>query len=303
LTSTWHLGTTQDSESALRLLKAVRVAHQNNQWAQGLSFVVSAGLAAGGLVIRNHLGATATIAVLGAAWAAFYRLLMAPWAEQHLRTAATLQEMFDVEILGLPWNQVAVGDRIGEEEVSRLARRFRGDQNQLRGYYLIANAAAPYGVLFCLEQNLAWGSRIRRRFAQLVGTFALLWSAVGVVHALSTGGSVNRLLGGWFVPSLGLLLLCLDMYRTQVASSRERTRILRLVRSVLEDPGSPLIPNAASFAAFARQVQDTLFHMRRVQPRMPYWYFRRYHDADKADFEVKRRTIEASFPSVRQPAP
>lgn len=302
LTSNRHLGTIQDSESSLRLLRAVRVAHRNNQWAQALSVVVSTALAVGGLVAGSHPAATATVALLGAVWVAFYRLLMAPWAERYLHTAATLQEMFDVEVLGLPWNRVAVGDRISDEEVSRLARRFRGDSCRLRGYYLIARTTAPYGVLFCLEQNLAWGSRIRRRFAQLVATFALLWSAAGFVFILSTGGTVYRLLGGWFLPSLGLLLVCLDMYRTQVASSRERTRILGLVRATLDDPASPLTTNAASFDAFARQVQDTLFHMRRVQPRMPYWYFKRYHDADKADFEVKRRALESRFPPVQQPA-
>jgi hypothetical protein len=168
---------------------------------------------------------------------------------------------------------------------------------------LIADTAAPYGILFCLEQNLAWGSRIRRRFVQLVASFALLWSALGVMLAISAGETVNRLLSGWFVPSLGLLLVCLDVCRTQIASSRERMRILGLVRAALDDPRSPLITNTRSFSAFARQVQDSLYHMRRVQPRMPYWYFRRYHDADKADFEVKRRILETRFPSARLPEP
>ncbi|NED53823.1 hypothetical protein G3I24_23355 [Micromonospora aurantiaca] len=287
----------------MRLLRAVHVAHRNNQRAQGLSVVVSVALAVGGLMSWSQPAATSTIALLGATWAMLYQLLMAPWAEHYLRTAATLQEMFDVDVLGLPWNRVAVGDRISDEEVSRLARRFHGDPDRLRGYYLIADTASPYGVLFCLEQNLAWGSRIRRRFAHLVATFAFLWSAAGVVLAISTGATANRLLGGWFVPSLGLLLVCLDMYRIQIGSSRERTRILGLVRATLDDPESPLILDTALFAAFARQVQDNLFHMRRVQPRMPYWYFRRHHDADRIDFEVKRRTLEARFPSVHQPAP
>lgn len=126
--------------------------------------------------------------------------VMAPWAERYLRIAAALQEMFDAEVLDLPWNNVAVGNRISDDEVSRLSRSFRGSEDRLRGYCLVVDAAAPYDVLFCLEQNLAWGSRIRLRFA--------------------------------------------------------------------------------------REVQDTLYQMRRLQPRLPTWYFRRYHDQDKGGFQI-----------------
>ncbi|WP_435153372.1 S-4TM family putative pore-forming effector [Micromonospora aurantiaca (nom. illeg.)] len=296
MTSTQHLRKTQNSASSLRLLRAVRVAHQNNQWAQGLSFLVSAALAAAGLLSRSEPTATATVALIGTTWAAFYWLLIAPWAERHLWTAAALQERFDTEVLGLPWNRIAVGDPISDDEVNRLARRFRGDADRLLDYYLIADAAAPYGVLFCLEQNLAWGSRVRFRFAQLAATFMILWSVFGVVLVLSTGGTVNQLLSGWFAPSLGLLIVCLDAYRVQIASSRERTRVLAMVRAAFDDPASPLITNATRFTTFARQVQDTLFTMRRVQPRLPHWYFKRFHHQDKSDFEVKRDTLEDRFP-------
>jgi hypothetical protein len=134
-------------------------------------------------------------------------------------------DLFDADLLGLPWNRVAVGDRIGDEEVSRLSRRYHSDDDRLRGYYLVAKTAPPYDVLFCLEQNLAWGSRIRLRFAQTMLGILSLWSAAGVVSNFVTGATVSRLITGWFVPSLGLLLLCLEMYRTQMASTRDRMRV------------------------------------------------------------------------------
>ncbi|WP_353963550.1 S-4TM family putative pore-forming effector [Streptomyces sp. NBC_00078] len=84
-------------------------------------------------------------------------------------------------------------------------------------------------MLFCLEQNLAWGSRIRLRFAQLMLGVLVLWSAAGVLLTLATGGTMSRLVTGWFVPSLGLPLLCLEMYRTQMTSIQERLRVLGLV--------------------------------------------------------------------------
>ncbi len=296
MTSIRRIADRQDGIAALRLLKAVAVAHSYNQRVQALSFGISIALAVAGVLTGPGSGLGAAVALGGALWAAAYKVVVAPWGERCLGIAATLQEMFDADLLELPWNHVAVGDRIGEDEVSRLSRRFRGDEDRLRGYYLVASAADPYDLLFCLEQNLAWGSRIRLRFAQMMLGVLVLWSAAGVLVTLAAGATASWLVVGWFVPSLGLLLLCLDLHRTQMASTRERLRVLKLVRVAIDEPASPVIATPGALRLFARQVQDTLYYMRRLQPRLPIWYFWHYHDQDKSDFQVKMHELEARFP-------
>lgn len=296
MASTHPIADRQESAAAMRVLKAIAVAHLRNQRAQALSLGVSVALAVGGLLTGPGSRYGTAITLGGTLWAALYMGVMAPWAERYLRIAATLQEMFDADVLGLPWNSVAVGNRIGDDEVNRLSRRFRGNEDRLRGYYLVVNAAAPYDVLFSLEQNLAWGSRIRLRFAQLMLGVLVLWSMAGVLLFLVTGATLARLVTGWFVPSLGLLLLCLEMYRAQMASIQERRRVLGLVRAVIDDPTSPVITTPDALTLLARQVQDTLYQMRRLQPRLPAWYFRRYHDQDEGDFQIRMRELESRFP-------
>ncbi|MEU8731306.1 S-4TM family putative pore-forming effector [Streptomyces sp. PB17] len=296
MASTHPIADRQESAAAMRVLKAIAVAHLRNQRAQSLSLGVSVALAVAGLLIGSGSRYGTAITLSGTLWAALYMGVMAPWAERYLRIAATLQEMFDADVLGLPWNSVAAGHRISDDEVSRLSRRFRGADDRLRGYYLSVDAAAPYDVLFCLEQNLAWGSRVRLRFAQLMLGVLVLWSVAGVLLTLATDGTLSRLVTGWFVPSLALLLLCLEMYRTQMASIQERQRVLGLVRGVIDDPTSPVITTPDESTRFARQVQDSLYQMRRLQPRLPNWYFRRYHDQDKSDFQIRMRQLELRFP-------
>jgi hypothetical protein len=64
------------------------------------------------------------------------------------------------------------------------------------------------------------------------------------------------------------------------------------VHAAGEDPaGAPLQPGPA-WTTFARQVQDVLFQMRRQQPRVPEWFFRRFHDADLADFTYRMQQLE-----------
>ncbi len=255
------------------------------------------------LLAKPVPGATPTVVLVGTAWAVIYATLVVRWSGRYMRTSATLQEMLDVGLFNLPWNMVAVGDPVPEDDVSRLSRRFRRGVSRLRDYYLVAEVPAPYDVLFCLEQNLAWGSRVRLRFANVLAAAVMLWFAAGLAVGIATGSTVGQLVTQWFVPSLGLLLLCLDVYRAQVSITRERTRVLGLLRTTVDDPASPVLATDQAFTVFARQIQDVLFQMRSQQPRVPTWFFRWFHDSDITDFRFKMQALEARFGNATQTRP
>lgn len=298
-----RIATLQNDDGALILLRAIAVAHQRGQRAQEVSLTVSILVAGLGLLSRPVAGAASSAVVVGTAWAVLYATLVVPWSNRYLRVSATLQEMFDVALFNLPWNQVAVGDPLSEDDVSRLSRRFRRNADRLRDYYLVADVRAPYDVLFCMEQNLAWGPRVRRRFANAVVALAVVWSAAGIALAIGAGSTVGMLVTHWFVPSLGMLLLCLDIFRAQVSISRERTRVVELLRATIDNPAAPALANDQTFTLFARQVQDVLFQLRRRQPRVPTWFFWRFHDNDLTDFRFKMRALEARFGDAAQAKP
>lgn len=281
----------QNTDRSLALRRAIAAADQRSQWAQGVSFTVSVLIAILGLSTKLLPHLTGVVTLLGAGWAVVYATAVAPWSARQLRTSAALQEMFDVELFNLPWNAVLVGDPVSEDEVSRLGRKFRGDPTRLRDYYVVANVPSPYDVLFCLEQNLSWGSRVRRRFATAMITLVALWSTVGILQTIATGNTVVSLVTQWFIPSLGLLLFCLDIYRGQVVITGERLRVLGLVHGVPEDATSAALATEA-FTGFVRQVQDVLFQTRRSQPKMPTWFFQWFRNTDRADFEYRRTALE-----------
>lgn len=117
------------------------------------------------------------------------------------------------------------------------------------------------------------------------------WCAAGVVTGVVTESTVGSLISIWFVPSLGLLLSCWDIARAQLYTTRERTRVVSIVREVMAAPSTRIADDRA-FTVFARQVQDVLFLARRQQPRTPQWFFRRFHDDDMVDFKFKMRALE-----------
>lgn len=288
----------QQRRRAIVLHRAIAASHQRAQRAHTASLAVSALAASLGVVARIVPEAAPTVAVVGAVWVVVYAVGVAPWAARHQRTSATLQEMLAEELFDLPWNQVAVGDRLTEDEVSELSRQYRGDEKRFRTYYLLADVPPPYDVSFCLEQDLKWGSRVRRRYARLLLALAVLWSLAGITVGIAAQLSITELMSNWFVPSLGLLLVCLDNYRSQITNTRERTRVHALVT---EHAKEPLVPGP-EWTDFARQVQDLLFQMRRQQPRTPMWFFLRYHDQDEADFRYRKEQLEERL-TTASPAP
>jgi len=293
LAGTRRIDQRQNDERSRALFRAITVAHGYTQRAQAVGLIMSMVIAGLGVLAKLALPPLQpAVSIAGALWAGVYAIAIAPLVGRLLRTSATLQEMLDVALFDLPWNKILVGQRLSEDEVSRLSRRFRGNETMLRDYYLVAAVAAPYDVLFCLEQNLAWGSRVRRRFAAALLGLVVVWCVTGVVVGIATGSTVGSLISVWFVPSLGLLLSCSDMARAQVLTTRERHRVLGMVRAVMDEPASPEIVDAPSFTRFARQVQDVLFLARCQQPRTPQWFFRLFHADDLADFRYKMRLLE-----------
>ena len=291
----------QNNARSITLFRAIAVAHRHTQSAQATSLVMSLVLAVLGIIARiAHPSASAAVTIAGAVWAGTYAAVLAPLVGRHLRTSATLQEMLDVDLFGLPWNLTLVGVRLPEDEVSRLSRRFRRDEGKLRDYYLVASVAGPYDVFFCLEQNLAWGSRVRRRYAQVLVGVVVVWCLAVVVVNFATGSTVATVVTSWLVPSLGLLLTCWDIARAQISSTRERERVLPMVRSFLE--GGPA-PATAGQETFARQIQDVLFLVRRQQPRTPQWFFGLFHNDDLADFRYKMAVLEERHGTAQQSGP
>ncbi len=281
----------QNTSRSLILLRAAAVVHRRIQLAHGASMLVSILLAVLGLVAKQIPSMSASVSVAGAIWATTYAILVVSNTKRLLRTGAMLQEAFDCSVFDMPWNVVAVGKPVPEEEVSRISRLFHGNERELRNYYLVADLPFPYDVLFCLEQNLAWGPRVRRRYATAVATLAIAWLIVGAVVAIIQGWTVSSLLAAWLVPSSGLLLLCLDTYRAQVSSNKERARVLDLLRVTLDgNRAEPATPTGTT--EFVRRVQDALFSMRQQQPRVPSWFFRQFHNRDEADFRSRMRQLE-----------
>lgn len=290
----------QNAPEILTLARAMSSAHSQVQRLEAGRVLISV------LVALSSVAATAVprlvtvVAALGAGWALLNGQGVSAWIQRGVARAALMQELFDVTLFQMEWNAVAAGDPPGAAEVSRLARDYRGPDDLIVDYYEIRDVRdlpPPFDVLACQIQNLHWGTRIRQRFAGFVLALAIAWPLVGVVIGVLLQMSLSRLLLVWFLPALGALLMASDLYRRQRDTAASRSRVLSLVhRRVTDHLAHPDLP--ADLLKLARQVQDSILASRRTQARVPDWFFLRFRQQDRVDFQREMAELAASVARV-----
>ena len=258
--------------------------------------------------------ATGAVAVVGALWALVYSTGLATWTGRELERAAVLQEMFDSRLFGIPWNHVLAEEPLAASEISRLSKRYNGRSDMITNYYEIPDLPRPFDVFACQQQNLGWGARVRRRYAYSVLTVVCGWCVLGVVIGGLANLTVGALVLSFYVPSLGALMLGLDIFRSQQEVATIRRRVLRQLRFAIVAylrSSTPVGPDRrvtapdspAELLVLARQVQDALYLTRRRTPRVPDWYFLRFRLSDRTDFRAAMdeldRLLRRSAPATR----
>lgn len=287
----------QNAEAARHRLRAMTVSHSRAQRLANARMGVSLLLAIAGLATAFVPGLTVSVTVLGGLWAVAYSVGLTSWESNEARRAALLQELFDVRLFRLEWNSASAGTPPAPQEISSLGRRFTGDEAELRDYYEIPELPRPYDVLACQQQNLGWGARVRRRFARTVLTAMLVWLGMGLAVGLTARMSVLDLMLLWYVPSLGAVLMGVDVCRTQWQVAAERERVMGLLAEKVAAGG-----DTAALLTFARQVQDVIFQSRQRYTRVPDWFFRHFRNTDRSDFQAAMRDLQ-SLVERRTPQP
>ena len=285
----------QNDPSLHALLRAMSASHARAQRLDATTTVISVLVAASGIVGTLVASAATPVAVIGGLWALAYSTGLASWTGSELHRAATIQEMFDVRLFRIPWNRVMAGEEVRPAEVSMLSQRYRGREDMIANYYEIPpTLPRPYDVIACQIQNLGWGGRVRRRFAFAVLACLCAWCATGVVIGGLADVTVAQLILSWYVPSLGGLMLGLDVFRKQHATVSERHRILHLVQTaVAAKVLKPMTADAEQrLLTLARQVQDALYLTRISTPRVPDRFFLRFRANDRVDFQAAVAELE-----------
>lgn len=242
-------------------------------------------------------------------YAAFWGLLISlsdvlwlnPWQKRLREKAAKIQEVFDCDVLQLPWNTIKVGERPDPELIKEHADKFKKSPSRLsplNNWYAPVVGELPIDVarILCQRSNCWWDSNQRRRYAVWV-IAGLMITVVTILGLAFVGGlTVEKLFLSVIAPLAPALILAIRQCTEQIEAA---SRIDKL-KCHAERIWSAALDNAIDLESSnkSRALQDEIYENRKRSPLVFDWIFRQLrsgyeiqmnHAAEEYAQEAKKR--------------
>jgi hypothetical protein len=218
------------------------------------------------LLYKPALGAL--LGAIAGAWVFMSRLLLEPLKQGYQLKGAASQELFDCDVLGLPWNEALV--RVpSDEEIRKASAGFKSDgkNDTHRGWYPTETSIAwPKSVVTCQRSNAVWARREHHAYGVFLIAMAVAWAIFGIILALVHGASLADYLTTLALPSLPAVLDASELSKKHLEASARR--------QLLEDETNKLFDQEDVSHEALREVQDQLFDLRRDAPLVAGWFYR-----------------------------
>lgn len=272
------IGRSQDSDRNLRRQEAkdhfYTVGNRFHFWGATVAIVLAL---ASPFVLAYKPSLGPLLGAVAGVWIFATRLGFEPLKERYQAKGAAAQELFDCDVLGLPWNDALLAEPSDEE--IRIASRGYRESEALRkhcGWYPTdVELAWPKSVLTCQRSNAVWGRQQHRAYGLLLKAVAVAWALFGIVFAMIHGASLTDYLTTIALPSLPAVLDSFEMSKKHVSASGQRQH--------LEGKTNTLWETETVAIEELREIQDQIYELRRSAPPVAAWFYRavwkRYEDA------------------------
>jgi hypothetical protein len=209
-----------------------------------------------------------------------------PWQQGLKDKAARIQELFDCDVLELPWEDITVGQRASVETVAEWGALKPGESYgdfKLPGWYPkdVAPLSIELGRAVCQRTNCWWDSRLRRKYAAWVVGVVVSLLLVGVAIGIGLKTPLDNFFLGFLLPFMPAFILGIRQFTEQ----RQAADRLEKLKQQVEKQWDQLLSGKATITAItesARRVQDVIFEQRRKNPVIFdkfYFWLRDDHEA------------------------
>ncbi|HEX4338216.1 MAG TPA: S-4TM family putative pore-forming effector [Polyangiaceae bacterium] len=219
-------------------------------------------------------------------------LAITPWQKKLREKAALIQESFDCDVLGLPW-QTIKGKPADHETVVEYAKRYREVEpsfDSLRNWYSTDACGIPLflGRVVCQRANAVWDGKQRRIYARyLIGAvvvLTLLLLLLGIVRGMHVAELFSR--------AIAPLNAGIWMTLRQIMENHEAAGRLDKLKEHAGNLWKHAIDGATEgeLATECRSLQSELFdHRKRTVSVFDwlYWRLRRAHEQQMQETAVQ----------------
>lgn len=189
--------------------------------------------------------------------------------------AASVQELFDCDVLDLDWNKVCVGEKPQPEDIKKYADKHLkrvGSYKKLISWYAetIKEVEGEAAKVICQRSNFSYDSAIRRSFLfWLVGiTIGILVVVLVVALIMNTG--TRALVSMSLLPILPILTFLGKLAKEHSTSLSN----LESLRSIITSLWSDVLGGTATDVEISlRRIQDKIYLNRKGSPLIPEWFY------------------------------
>lgn len=258
----------QNTPENLRLLSAARRRYADrkraHRWRVTGTVLVAT---ASPIVVLFAASSGPLLGAVAGLWVFASRTLLATVEQRAVEDARRIQERFDCRVLGLPANQT-LGRQPTGESIGAAAERF-GAPNGLQDWYPATDLTeGPQAALICQRSSVAWGQRLHREYAWVLGVIGasvgVLGAGIGIVRHITLADYLVSI----FLPSLPALLDGVESIRAHLDASRVKGELEADMTERL------LMPGGVADFAVCRAFQDQIFAQRGADPVVADCYYK-----------------------------
>lgn len=204
--------------------------------------------------------------------------------------AAKIQELFDISVFSLPWDNINVGNKPDSGLIFKKSKKFidkHPNYDGFKDWYTVkaANFRYPESIVFCQQQNLCWDSSLRQDIINVASVILII-----IILIMFSLGIFNDFTFRNFLTNVVLLLLpiCLFFYKI-ISEHKDTIKEMDRLREINENLIDAIISGRLSsddIISQCRQLQTAIYNHRKCARPIPNWLHKKrkdYQEQESAD--------------------
>jgi hypothetical protein len=217
-----------------------------------------------------------------------------------LRRAAKFGELFDCEVLDLPWNGFIAGAKPDREDIEAAASAYPRTPAALaviRDWYPpVGRAPIHIARVVCQLANMRYDAKLRLRYATALWTFGGVTLLAGFVGWATSSLTLDQIVLSLFVPATPIIVWSFREAFRQRSAAAAQQRIKGAVDALWDKIATD---NAEAGRRRAREFQDAIYQRRVSSPLIFPLVYHVLRDKMESQMNkgAEERLREAGYPS------
>lgn len=265
----------QNEKENIDLLAAQRYLYSNSKHIFYLRIAIASIFLLTGLIQISEPGPKSFLALASIAYLFLDMFVLEKFEKSGKLKAAKIQELFDANVLDLPWNSIMIPHKPDYETVCEASKGYRNkvsDVGNLFDWYStsVCNLDGQMARALCQRSNIAWDTNQRRVFAGALIVVITVMFIASLGLAMIWELTVNQFILQVLLPLLPAFNILLRQILSHLETGKRLEHLKNCADNLIEIAKNN---REESTDVQARLLQNEIFDHRRTCPLIPNWVY------------------------------